>query len=144
MIIDEKYRDLLDYVNSKTDEYSLAEVLANATKESMIGYKTDSKLWRIIERLYTTPLTDDEITDLVKTIIDIYTGNCEIKENKYNWRFLPLKNGDGGNMYLYKSYDGPSLDSYKGQFTQSEFDDFIEHNNYLTAEMFEREDLEED
>lgn len=73
-----KYKDLVDYVNEKKPEKTLVNILDNATRQAKECYNPGSKLWIILEELYTTYLSDNEIIDLVETIIDIYNSNYEL------------------------------------------------------------------
>lgn len=96
-----KYKDLVDYVNEKKPEKTLVNILDNATRQAKECYNPGSKLWIILEELYTTCLSDNDIIDLVETIIDIYNGNYELEEPACYWR-LKMSGLRGGNLYVFK------------------------------------------
>lgn len=138
-----KYKDLVKYVNEKKPEKTLVNILDNATRQANECYNPGSKLWIILEELYTTFLSDNDIIDLVETVIDIYNGNYELEETKYYWKFKEL-NSEKGAIYLTLKDDYYTLqvlsdftNKYQ-ELTDKQFQEFLSQHTKFTADMFEK------
>ncbi|AYE38707.1 hypothetical protein D1B17_08720 [Companilactobacillus zhachilii] len=147
-----KYKDLVDYVNEQKPEKTLVKILDDSTRQAKDCYNPGSKLWRILEELYTTCLSDNEIIDLVETIIDIYNSNYELEETKHYWKLNMF--GIGGNkLYAFKFYlpdrtvgivsEDDVLTA--GKFTRNELTEMLANTDTnLTIDNFDPvEDLDE-
>jgi len=145
-----KYKDLVDYVNEQKPEKTLVKILDDATRQAKDCYNPGSKLWIILEELYTTCLYDNEIIDLVETIIDIYNSNYKLENPKYYWLFKELRGLDRCDLYFGTTFgDEPLLvdisdgDTAK-KCTKTELNSYLLDTN-LTADNFANiEDIEND
>ena len=136
-----KYKDLVDYVNEWKREHVLVQFLDDATRQANECYNPGSKLWIILEELYTTCLSDNDIIDLVETIIDIYNSNYELQQPKHMYRLADI-NSDKGAIYLTLKDDyytlqvwSDSTNKYQ-ELTDKQFQEFLSQHTKFTADMF--------
>lgn len=142
--LDNKYEELVKYVNEKKPEKTLVNILDNATRQAKECYNPGSKLWRILEELYTTCLSDNDIIDLVETIIDIYNGNYELEEPACYWRFNGVGGRFGISLYAFKYDINDSIglkevnclnDNCDAKMTKSKLNSLLSNTN-LTSDYF--------
>ena len=100
--LNSKYKDLVDYVNEQKREKVLVSILDDVTRQANDYYNSGNELWNILEKLYVTPLKDNEVTDLVETIIDIYNDNYDLEEPVYYWRFKEITGKFGYSLFAFK------------------------------------------
>jgi len=138
-----KYKDLVDNVNEQKPQKTLVNILDDATRQANDCYNPVSKLWIILEELYTTCLYDNEIIDLVETIIDIYNSNYELQQPKHMYRLADI-NSDKGAIYLTLKDDyytlqvwSDSTNKYQ-ELTDKQFQKFLSQHTKFTANMFEK------
>ena len=147
--LDSKYKDLVEYMNDKHYE-DLVDILSGAIREGKRTYNEDSKLWDILDHLYTTPLSGSEFGELTKTIVDIYNDNYELEEPKYYWLFRELRGLCRCDLYFGTTFgDEPLLvDISDGgtakKCTKTELNSYL-LDTELTADNFANiEDIEND
>lgn len=139
--LDSKYKDLVNYVNEQKRGKVLVSVLDDVIRQAKDCYNPGSKLWIILEELYTTCLYDNEIIDLVETIIDIYNSNYELQQPKHMYRLADI-NSDKGAIYLTLKDDyytlqvwSDSTNKYQ-ELTDKQFQKFLSQHTKFTANMF--------
>lgn len=142
--LDNKYEELVKYVNEREREDLLVEILDDATKQAGDCYNPGDGLWGILEKLYETPLTDSKITDLVETIIDVYNGNYELEEPACYWRFNGVGGRFGISLYAFKYDIDDSIglkevnclnDNCDAKMTKSKLNSLLSNTN-LTSDYF--------
>ena len=143
-----RYKDLVDYIENENK--SLTGFLTEAIEEGCKFSNRDNKLWRSLEDLYTTPLSDSEFGELTKTIVDIFEGNYELEEPKYYWLFKELRGLDRCDLYFGSTFeDEPLLVDISGggtaeKCTKTELNSYLWDTD-LTADNFANiEDIEND